>query len=192
MHWGCCKIATFSREALQQVYDDLTPSRKERIDRLRKQADQQRSLAAEKLVYQVLQEQFGITNAKLHCRENGSPYLSGCELYVSISHSEEMVACAIGSSPVGIDIERVRPINLNICRHVCLPEEMAYLNPAPQDPAEPLCQDMQTLLRFYEIWTAKEAYYKRQGTGITDLKKVNILNLPRQGWELDGYYLQIV
>ena len=87
----------------------LSSSRKVRIDRLRRQEDRQRSLAAELLVYQLLEQHWGITTAKLHCKDNGQPYLSGCDLHVSISHSGDWVACAVSSCPVGIDIERIRP-----------------------------------------------------------------------------------
>ena len=128
MHWACCKTTDFTQEELTHLYMRLSPSRKIRIDRLRRKEDKDRSLAAELLVYDLLKKHTNIVSAQLHCKENGQPYLSGCQLHVSISHCGQTVACAISETPVGIDVERIRPIDLNICRFVCVPEETQYLS----------------------------------------------------------------
>lgn len=170
----------------------LSSSRKVRIDRLRRQEDRQRSLAAELLVYQLLEQHWGITTAKLHCKDNGQPYLSGCDLHVSISHSDDWVACAVSRDPVGIDIERIRPVKVNLFRHVCTKEEMEYLLAGKEQFEENLCSDPEILERFFEIWTAKEAYFKKCGTGITDLKQVNTRTLQGKVCLLEDYFIQII
>lgn len=192
MHWAYCKTTDFSKTQLQQLYLRLSPSRKARIDRLRREEDKLRSLAAELLVYRLLENHYGITSAKLHCKDNGQPYLPDCGLHVSISHCGEALACAVSETPVGIDIERIRPIDLRICRHTCVPEELAYLLGDQQTEELGDCSDPDTLRRFFEIWTAKEAYYKKCGTGITDLKRINILSLQRQVYTVDDYFIQLV
>ena len=189
MHWACSRIWDFSESDIQGLYARLSPSRKTRIDRLRRPEDKRRSLAAELLVYDLLKKHGNISTAQLHCHDNGQPYLSGCKLSVSISHSEDVVACAISETPVGIDIERIRPIDLRMCRLVCLPEELEYVSPPP---AEGVCHDEEILRRFFEIWTAKEAYFKKCGTGITNLKGINVLPLQRQVYQLDGYLIQLL
>lgn len=187
MHWLWCNTADFSENDLQQAYACLSPSRKEHIDRLRQTEDKRRSLAGELLVYKLLREHYGITGAVLQRKPNGQPYLTGCDLHVSIAHSGQMVACAVSHQPVGIDVEQIRPMDLKICRHVCVPEEDAYIGYG-QQPS----QDPGMLRRFFEIWTAKEAYFKKCGTGITDLKSVNVLTLPRQTHHIGDYILQII
>ena len=192
MHWAYCKTTDFSKTQLQQLYLRLSPSRKARIDRLRRKEDKLRSLAAELLVYRLLETHYGISSAQLHCKDNGRPYLPDCGLHMSISHCEEALACAVSDSPVGIDIERMRPMDLQICRHVCRPEELEYLLANTRTPESCECSDPDILRRFFEIWTAKEAYYKKRGTGITDLKGVNILSLQRQVYTVDDYLIQLV
>lgn len=177
MHWSCRSIASFTAEELQNAYSQLSSSRKAHIDRLRPQEDKRRSLAAEILVQELLQS-LGITNAVLHRHLNGQPYLTGCDLCVSISHSHQMVACALSADPIGIDIERIKPLDFKICRHLCTEEEKAYCG--------------EDLTRLFEIWTAKEAYFKKQGTGITDLKSVNTLPLPRQYHKIEDYLVCIM
>lgn len=192
MHWAYSKTENFSKTELQQLYLRLSPSRKARIDRLRREKDKLRSLAAELLVYRLLETHYGISSAQLHCKDNGQPYLSDCQLRVSISHCGEALACAVSDSPVGIDIERIRPMDLRICRHTCVPEELEYLLANKQIPELGECSDPDILRRFFEIWTAKEAYYKKCGTGITDLKGINILSLQRQVYTVDDYLIQLV
>ena len=192
MHWAYCKTEDFSKSALLQQYLRLSPSRKARIDRLRREEDKLRSLASELLVYRLLETHYGISSTQLHCKDNGQPYLSDCGLHVSISHCGKALACAVSDSPVGIDIERIRPMDLRICRHVCVPEEMNYLLANTQMTELGACSDPVILRRFFEIWTAKEAYYKKCGTGITDLKGINTLSLQRQIYTEDDYLIQLV
>ena len=94
----------------------------------------------------------------------------------------------IGEEPVGIDIERIRPVKEGLCRRVCTPEELAYLQAAPEE----LSSDPASLRRFFEIWTGKEAYFKKCGTGITNLRSVNVLSLSRQVHTVEDYILQII
>ncbi len=192
MQWACCKITDFTETQLQRVYLQMSPSRKTRVDRLRREEDKMRFLAAELLVYDLLNKNWGVTSAKLLCKSNGQPYLSDCPLWVSISHCEQAVACAVSRDPVGIDIERIRPVDLRLCSYVCVPEEMSYLLKNKQDDTQGLCSDPEFLRRFFEIWTAKEAYYKKCGTGITDLKRINIFSLQRQVYTVEDYMIQIV
>lgn len=192
MYWSCCAADSFSADELQRVYEATSPSRKEHIDRLRQQKSKTCSLVAEILVQRLLQEHFGVTDAKLHRKDNGQPYLNGCNLSVSITHCEEKIACVISHDPVGIDIERIRPVNLKLCRHICVPEEKAYVLGDSREYENRVCRDEDVLRRFFEVWTAKEAYFKKCGTGITDLKAVNVLQLPRQVHMVEDYLVQIL
>jgi len=189
MEWLCRDMTAFSAEALERALETLSPSRKEHILRLRRQEDRARSLAGELLARELLQK-LGITGATLHRAANGQPWLTGCEKHISIAHCDQKVACAVSEDPVGIDIERIRPIKRQLLRHVCVEEEARYV--LGEYEGEDLLQQPEVLQRFFEIWTGKEAYFKKQGTGITDLKAVNILPMKRQMYLLDGYMLQII
>lgn len=192
MHWCVRDLSSVSHQELEEAYASLSPSRKEHIDRLRKNEDKHRSLAAQLLVQQLLRDHYGIHTAQLHRKSNGQPYLTGCELYVSISHSGNKIACAVSEEPVGIDIERIHPTNLNICRHLCVPEEAQYILGDGIQEKTGVWEDPEVLRRLFEIWTAKEACFKKAGTGITDLKSVNVLPLPRQIYQIEDYILQII
>lgn len=191
MHWLCRKTEDFSRESLDQALSQLSPSRYAHILRMRHQKDRDRSVAAQLLV-QELMAQLGLPSAPIHRAENGQPYLENSDLCISLSHSGDMVACALSDVPVGIDIEKIRPMDLRLCRRYFTSEEQAFVLGDMVIPENPVCEDPAVLNRFFEVWTGKEAYFKRLGTGITDLRSVNILPLQRQCHQIDGYMLQIL
>lgn len=179
MKWALGRLSDFREAEYEKAYKGLSKSRKMRIDRLKKDADRKRSLLGEMLVKKLLMEE-GI-EAHILSEDNGKPYLSDSSFFVSISHSGEMAAAVISEKPVGIDIEKTRQIDLRILDRVCTEREADYVK----------C-DKDSEIRFFEVWTAKEAYFKKQGTGITNFKSVEIFDLKREFITADGYVLQIV
>lgn len=73
----------------------------------------------------------------------------------SLSHSGMLAVCALGDSPLGVDVEGPR-CTMKIARRFFSPEEVAFL--------EGLCEaDRQEALN--RLWPAKEAFVKALGTG---------------------------
>ena len=92
---------------------------------------------------------------------------------------------AVDSKNIGIDIEKVREINLNLTKKVCTEIEREYVLGA-SSPQE-------QIVRFLEIWTAKESYFKFSGTGIADLKSADYFNIKQniKRIEIPGYILSV-
>lgn len=113
----------------------------------------------------------------------GKPYAENCSLEFNLSHSGKWLLCAVGDQPLGVDIEAIKPRDLKIAERFFTPKEQEFLAPDQPD----------ALLRFLQIWTAKEAYFKWQGSGITDLKSICYFDLlPRlQQIETKDYILSI-
>lgn len=191
MHWLCRKTEDFSRESLDQALLQMSPSRRAHILRMRHEKDRDRSVAAQLLLSQLM-AQLDLPPAVIHRAGNGQPYLENSQLYISLSHSGDMVACALDTVPVGIDIEKIRPMDLRLCRRYFTSEEQAFVLQDMAIPEDPVCYDPAVLSRFFEVWTGKEAYFKRLGTGITDLRSVNILPLQRQCHKIGDYMIQIL
>lgn len=186
MDWLFRKIDAVPEQAYQAAYEGLSASRKAHIDRLQKQEDKKRSLLASLLVEELLRKR-GVS-ARLEREETNRPYLAGCDLFVSITHSHQAVACAVSSKPVGIDLEKIRPVRKALVSYVCLPREQDYVLQGQK--IEDVIEQEQMLCRFFEVWTAKEAAYKKQGTG--DLRGINTLELEKTHFLEDGYLLTIV
>jgi len=102
---------------------------------------------------------------------HGRPALRSGELQFNLSHSQGLAAVAVSAvHAVGVDVERPRPRldPLRFAERFLAPAEAAALTalPAAERP-EALVQ----------LWTAKEAYLKALGTGLT---------VPPRSFTIDG------
>lgn len=176
MNWLICRTTDFTQAQYEAAYRSLSPSRKAHIDTFRHAPSRQRSLAGE-LALRHLLEKEGI-DATIARLPSGQPVLEGSDVFVSIAHCDELIACAVDSRPIGIDVEKIQPVKPGMPERICTEEELAYVQNSPE--------------RFFEIWTAKEAWFKLQSTGITNFRAVNTLSLPRHLIREDGYLIQIV
>lgn len=107
---------------------------------------------------------------------HGRPVLPGGPAF-SVSHSGSRVACAVSrDNDIGLDVERVRPIDVRrFSRFLSANETAAAL----RDPAA-----------FFAAWTAREAAVKAGGrVGLARIARVRIAG---EEAELDGerLYLQ--
>ena len=190
MNWRYRRLEDFSREQFDSAYGQLPPAEQARLDRYRRREDRLRSLAGVLLAKELAAEA-GIAAPVVARLESGQPVLQNAPLHISITHSGDLVACAIHTIPVGIDAEKLRSFRAGMLRHVCTEAETAYvLDGKPLPHGE--ITDPGMIHRFFEIWTGKEAFFKRAGTGITDLKSIEILSMPRQVYRVDGYLIQLM
>lgn len=190
MKWLIASVSDFQKSEYDYIYSHLSPSRKRRVDRYKREEDRTRSLLCEILLKKLL-VCFGEEKAVLEIAENGRPFLKNSRLFVSMSHCEEFGVCAVSEREIGIDIERIKPVNIALIDRVCTEEEREYVLPLSYRNGGTVT-DRDILERFYGIWTAKEAYFKRKGTGITDFKSVNVLTLKREVIVKEDYVIQII
>ena len=106
---------------------------------------QQERLAA-RLLIEVLCDGY----QPIDYKENGEPYFTQCDLYLSISHTKNYVAVAVAPFKIGIDIEHTSDRVLRITEKFLNTTELAEL-------ASHTNQASTALL----YWCAKEAMYKK-------------------------------
>jgi 4'-phosphopantetheinyl transferase len=89
----------------------------------------------------------------------GKPYVKDCpNIQFNISHSGKWVVCATGNSEVGVDVEAIKQIDLDIAENFFTKRELAYIVSKP----------IKNRLRaFYTLWTLKESYIKYIGKGLS-------------------------
>ena len=182
MNWNYCFLNQITKEQYNNIYNSLSPSRLEHISRFKKEEDRKRSLAGEFLIKKILTEDFGIKNPLISRNEKGQPTIENTDIFISIAHSGDLAVAAADRKPIGIDAEKIKPRNLKLAEKICLPQEKEYI----------FSSEDNILNRFYEIWTGKEAYFKKTGTGITDFMSVNVLNLDRYIFTVKDYLIQII
>ncbi len=110
----------------------------------------------------------------------GKPYLKNeGNIHFNVSHSGSWAVGAVDSFPVGIDVERIRPVNLEIAERFF----------AWQEYEELLKKDYpERLDYFFELWTLKESYIKAVGRGLSvPLGSFSVL--PGNGGQADSSIL---
>ena len=148
-------ISQLDASDLQRYPPFLSCERWKRANSFRRERDRLRCVAAGLLGNFCLWKQLGGGHWKVRLARNryGKPYLEGNPVFFSLSHAGEWVACALADCPIGVDVERVRPVASGMYDLCLTPSEQRRLNGAPEQA-------------FFQIWTMKESFGKLRGDGL--------------------------
>lgn len=111
----------------------------------------------DRLIGFILSEN-GIAFDRICRTDKGKPFVAGYEdVFISVSHSRDVFACALNDKETGIDIQHERKINVmkTACRYFAK-DEQEYVKEHGKDG-------------FFRLWTRKEAYSKYTGRGLEDV-----------------------
>ncbi|WP_295113170.1 4'-phosphopantetheinyl transferase superfamily protein [uncultured Methanobrevibacter sp.] len=151
---------------LKKGYVMVSNSRKSKIDKYIFDRDKKLSCGVYLLLFRLLKQE-GITDPIIKTEKFGKAYISNYEnIHFNVSHSKNMICCAISDKPVGTDIEYNDPtIDLDIAKHYFFNSEyetiMNSSNPADE---------------FFNYWVLKESYMKYTGLGFRlDLNSFEIM-----------------
>ncbi len=149
---------------LDAALGEISEQRRQQALKFRHEQGRRTSVLAYLLLKQALREGYGITaNPLFEYGEHGKPAIIGHpEIHFSLSHCRDAVACAVGSRPVGIDVESIREYKEPLARYTMNDDELGQIVAAPRPD-----------VAFIRLWTMKEAALKQIGTGISnELKTV--------------------
>lgn len=152
---------------LQKFLSNFPLDFQQKILSYRRWQDAQLSLLGRLLLNQGIlkNSQLKTVNSKILFNDYNKPYFEDKEINFNISHSGEIVICAI-SEPytIGVDIEVMNTININDFKsQMTVNEWNLIVNTTNQKVA------------FYNYWTQKEAVVKAHGKG---------LSIPLQSFEI--------
>jgi 4'-phosphopantetheinyl transferase len=153
--------STLSKETYKQFLNAVSTTKRARIERFWKAEDAYRSLLADILIRTIVCEKFKFSNRDIHFEFNQyeKPYIPHLPHFAfNASHSGEWVVCATHSMDVGIDIERIRPIDMKIAHRFFSAKECSDLDSK---------QEKDRLSYFYDLWSLKESYIKAVGKGLS-------------------------
>ncbi|MFT4286062.1 4'-phosphopantetheinyl transferase family protein [Nocardioides sp.] len=151
----------------------LTEVERARHDRLRLPADRAAYLAAHVLVRAAAAELLGADPAELvleqrcpDCErtDHGRPAIAGTGLHVSLSHTRGWVAAAAAERPVGIDVERIRPVSPGVVARMLTESEQEWLWRQPDADRA-----------FTRLWVRKEALVKAGAGRLADAGRLDVL-----------------
>ena len=152
VHLACGDVAGLLREAGPW----LSASERARLATVTSESRRAQFLAARWQARWLLAQVHGGAPAdwRLEAPNDAPPQVIGRpDLVLSVSHSNDRVACAVTNGPVGLDVEqprRKRDIE-GLATLCCTPREQAML--ASADDREAL---------FHTLWTVKEAWLKKR------------------------------
>lgn len=89
---------------------------------------------------------------------NGKPYLKDIPLYFNLSHSKDVVVCALSDGEVGIDVQKAVTPSGALIKKVCTESETEFILSVREELKG---------LAFARVWTLKESFLKFTGDGLT-------------------------
>lgn len=184
-----------TNEEYEKRFSLMEEEKQERVKRYKDATRRKCSVAGELLVKDYIGKALNIApeNLKILADENGKPYIPDCPVHFNISHCENMLAVAFSDEEIGIDIERIRPISLNILKRFFSEEEQEYvLGHKPTQDDFQRCENEDILERFYRIFTLKEAICKKSGVGIKGLKEADALAYFNNSFRKDDFIISII
>lgn len=182
MTWYKYDIRDLTDVEYNKWYSLMNEDKQHRVDRFHFINDKKRTVAGEMLARKAIAAWCSVEPESIifAIGEHGKPYAVDLDVEFNISHSGDMVVCAVDDNPVGIDIEKIRPIDLTVAKRICTEEELLYLfghTPTAEDFV--YTTDATILKRFFKLWTTKEAYGKCIGNGILEFKNMKPMPYPQ-------------
>lgn len=160
-------ISDINEKEYNEAFDMMSAERKIAVLRYKSENDRKRSVLGEKLARKGISSLLKINEREIEFSrtEKGKPFCTNADVHFSISHSKDIVVCALDSKPIGVDAELIRDIELRVTKIACTESDLGFIFETDDEN--------ERKLRFFEVWTAKEAYFKFLGTGIEGLKTVS-------------------
>jgi 4'-phosphopantetheinyl transferase len=158
------EVEQFGQAATSEV---LSAEEKQRAARFHFERDRLSYTVSHTLLRQVLSKytQRAASDIEIRTERNGKPYLAERSIEFNLSHSDELTAIAVCTSPVGVDVERVRPVGQPLSALIGREdaEIIAHLKQSEQQVA------------FFQCWARKEALLKAVGVGLLEnLERVSV------------------
>jgi 4'-phosphopantetheinyl transferase len=105
------------QDVYQKLLSYVSEEEREQIKQFHFIKDAKRTLYAELLVRCLACERLKLVNRELviACNEFGKTFLQGYpDFHFNISHSGNWAVCVISAKEVGVDIEKIKPIDFDI------------------------------------------------------------------------------
>lgn len=170
MKFQILNIKNLTEADFEKAFEGLSSERKQRCLRYKFLEDRRRMAFADSLLKKLIKEELKSDEISVYNLPSGKPVAKAKEkeIFVSITHSGGFVACAIADTSVGIDLEAKREIKPEFINRVLSEAELEFVKKS---------DDFQTA--FLKIWTAKEAYLKLTGQGLSAFNKAEVLPILR-------------
>lgn len=148
------------KENYEKLRRFVSQIRREKAEKFYFLEDAKRSIGAELLIRYYLISNCNYSNDEIaFCfNEYGKPYIKGTkDLFFNVSHSNDWIVCGWNEKEIGIDVEKIKAVELNVAKSQFCKEEYHYIMEIKEKSVE----------RFMQIWTLKESFVKYVGKGLS-------------------------
>jgi 4'-phosphopantetheinyl transferase len=156
-------------ENLDWMLAELTPDERTRADRYRADSAHRQFVVARSFLRRILGARLGLPPPEVPIDHAGAgkPVLAGGGIHFNVTHTDGLGLIALAHRPVGIDVERVRPIANS--------EGLVSRFFSPRERAEflSLGDDLRPA-GFFRGWTCKEAIIKASGLSVAYLDAFDV------------------
>ena len=141
-----------------------------KINKLKNEINKKESILGEYLLIYSLKKYYHLNyqNIDIYYNDNNKPLIKNHNIYYNITHSNGLVGLIISSNKCGIDIEKIKDVNLAIIKTFATINEQKYI------------LENNSLQRLFEIYTLKEAYIKMKGLNLTNIKEIEFIIKDKQ------------
>lgn len=150
-----------SNDLYQDLYNIISDERKDKVKRYKFEIDAKRCVYAGALVQYLACYKLDIYNKDIHIVKNqyGKPYFYDISnQYFNVSHSGKWVVCGWGQHEIGVDVEVVDDMDIDIAKRFFAKSEYKLLMEKNKEEQKQL---------FFDLWTLKESYIKYMGIGLS-------------------------
>ncbi len=172
-------VRPLKEEALFSTYlGQVSLDRQIKIKALKTSQAKARSLGAGLLLGQVLRNHQIDCQALITYNHFGKAFLKDYpDFHFNLSHSGDFVVCAASPQAVGIDIQKIKDVNLKVAKRFFHKKEFECLAKLPPGMRK---------TAFSQIWAAKESYLKYLGTGLATRLDSFVVQLDQEGGQIKG------
>lgn len=169
MNYLIKNIDSYDNNRLFSFLKHIRPNKRKRIQNYSNIKRKKQAILGEILLAELLKKYYHIDykNCLIKENKNGKPYITNYNLYFNISHCNNIVICALSRNEIGVDIEKIRTINLNTISYFANKKEQEYI----------FSNSDQIYKRAFKIYTLKEAYLKLLGSSIINIKNINTFDI---------------
>lgn len=138
----------------QELMQQIPPERQSRIRNMKQEKNRKQSMGAGLLLQKVL-ALYHMADERVIEGPHGKPRVDGLEF--NLSHSGNLVICAVSDELVGCDVEKIRKAPRDVVSRYFSECEQEYLS---------RFSDREYDKNFFRLWTMKESYVKMTGEGL--------------------------
>ncbi|MEG1141603.1 MAG: 4'-phosphopantetheinyl transferase superfamily protein [Bacilli bacterium] len=159
-------IKTLTMKKYRDLLNTIKDEKKNQIIKIKNINSKKRSLLGELLFKELLSNKsLSYDKIDIYINNFGKPIIKNRKVFFNISHSHDYSVCAISNNNIGIDIEKIRKVNINVIYQFATENEIIYITK----------NENEIYNKLFEIYTLKEAYFKCLGTNLNYIKEVEFL-----------------